>query len=86
MQAGTSQAVSYVIIPLELGEVEIEVTALVLGTTVADGVRKKLRVVVSSSYSPFIDQRLQLLSKWWVRTPLQGHNFISGGQLSTTVL
>ncbi|KAJ6657699.1 hypothetical protein lerEdw1_002200 [Lerista edwardsae] len=45
IQAGTSQSVSYVIIPLELGEVEIEVIAIVSGTSVADGVRKKLRVV-----------------------------------------
>uniref|UniRef100_A0A8C8VRI4 Complement C3 n=1 Tax=Pelusios castaneus TaxID=367368 RepID=A0A8C8VRI4_9SAUR len=45
IQAGASHAVSYVIIPLELGEVEIEVRAAVQGVPVADGVKKKLRVV-----------------------------------------
>ncbi|XP_075758404.1 A.superbus venom factor 1 [Pelodiscus sinensis] len=45
IQAGASRAVSYVIIPLELGEVEIEVKAAVHGLPVADGVKKKLRVV-----------------------------------------
>uniref|UniRef100_A0A8C4Y6V0 Anaphylatoxin-like domain-containing protein n=1 Tax=Gopherus evgoodei TaxID=1825980 RepID=A0A8C4Y6V0_9SAUR len=45
IQAGASRAVSYVIIPLELGEVEIEVRAAVHGLPIADGVKKKLRVV-----------------------------------------
>uniref|UniRef100_A0A674K2W8 NTR domain-containing protein n=1 Tax=Terrapene triunguis TaxID=2587831 RepID=A0A674K2W8_9SAUR len=47
IQAGASRAVSYVIIPLEVGEVEIEVRAAVHGLPIADGVKKKLRVVVS---------------------------------------
>uniref|UniRef100_A0A8C0HGL9 Uncharacterized protein n=1 Tax=Chelonoidis abingdonii TaxID=106734 RepID=A0A8C0HGL9_CHEAB len=47
IQAGASRAVSYVIIPLELEEVEIEVRAAVHGLPIADGVKKKLRVVVS---------------------------------------
>uniref|UniRef100_A0A8C8SX26 Uncharacterized protein n=1 Tax=Pelusios castaneus TaxID=367368 RepID=A0A8C8SX26_9SAUR len=51
IQAGASHAVSYVIIPLELGEVEIEVRAAVQGVPVADGVKKKLRVVVSAGKS-----------------------------------
>uniref|UniRef100_A0A674K6J9 NTR domain-containing protein n=1 Tax=Terrapene triunguis TaxID=2587831 RepID=A0A674K6J9_9SAUR len=45
IQAGASRAVSYVIIPLEVGEVEIEVRAAVHGLPIADGVKKKLRVV-----------------------------------------
>ncbi|CAM4681622.1 complement C3 [Caretta caretta] len=45
IQAGASRAISYVIIPLELGEVEIEVTAAIHGLPIADGVKKKLRVV-----------------------------------------
>uniref|UniRef100_A0A8C0HFW7 Anaphylatoxin-like domain-containing protein n=1 Tax=Chelonoidis abingdonii TaxID=106734 RepID=A0A8C0HFW7_CHEAB len=45
IQAGASRAVSYVIIPLELEEVEIEVRAAVHGLPIADGVKKKLRVV-----------------------------------------
>ncbi|KAH0628762.1 hypothetical protein JD844_010257 [Phrynosoma platyrhinos] len=44
---GTSEAVTYKIIPLELGEVEIEVKAVVRGLSLSDAVRKKLRVVVS---------------------------------------
>uniref|UniRef100_A0A8C3I555 Uncharacterized protein n=1 Tax=Chrysemys picta bellii TaxID=8478 RepID=A0A8C3I555_CHRPI len=47
IQAGASRAVSYVIIPLEVGEVEMEVRAAVHGLPIADGVKKKLRVVVS---------------------------------------
>ncbi|XP_067416523.1 complement C3-like isoform X2 [Emydura macquarii macquarii] len=43
--AGASRAVSYVIIPLELGEVELEVKAAIQGVPIADGVKKKLRVV-----------------------------------------
>ncbi|KAM6471227.1 venom factor-like isoform 2-T2 [Liasis olivaceus] len=45
VQAGTSHDVTYVIVPLEVGDVEIEVKAFVKGIPLADGVRKKLRVV-----------------------------------------
>ncbi|XP_029442265.1 complement C3-like [Rhinatrema bivittatum] len=45
IKSGSSHAVSYVIIPLTLGELEIEVKASVYGSLTADGVRKKLRVV-----------------------------------------
>ncbi|XP_038627707.1 complement C3-like [Tachyglossus aculeatus] len=43
--AGKSHAINYVLIPLELGEAEVEVKAAVRGFPVGDGVRKPLRVV-----------------------------------------
>ncbi|XP_063150473.1 complement C3-like isoform X2 [Candoia aspera] len=45
VQAGTSHDVTYVIVPLEVGDVEIEVKAFVRGLPLADGVRKTLQVV-----------------------------------------
>ncbi|XP_069052021.1 complement C3 [Lepisosteus oculatus] len=41
----SSRAVPFVIIPMEKGELEIEVKASVFGVAVYDGVKKKLRVV-----------------------------------------
>uniref|UniRef100_F6WUR8 Anaphylatoxin-like domain-containing protein n=1 Tax=Ornithorhynchus anatinus TaxID=9258 RepID=F6WUR8_ORNAN len=45
--AGKSHAINYVLIPIELGEAEVEVKAALRGFPMDDGVRKLLRVVVS---------------------------------------
>ncbi|XP_044299374.1 venom factor-like [Varanus komodoensis] len=45
IKAETSRDATYVVIPLELGEVEIEMQAVIRGQREGDGVRKKLRVV-----------------------------------------
>ncbi|KAK6468708.1 complement C3-like isoform X1 [Huso huso] len=45
VEASSSRAVPFIIIPLKRGEVEIEVKASVKGTLASDGVRKKLLVV-----------------------------------------
>lgn len=47
--------VPYVIIPLTIGEIMIEVKASVQGVFVNDAVRKPLRVLVSSILSTFPD-------------------------------
>ncbi|XP_039766218.1 LOW QUALITY PROTEIN: complement C3-like [Ornithorhynchus anatinus] len=43
--AGKSHAINYVLIPIELGEAEVEVKAALRGFPMDDGVRKLLRVV-----------------------------------------
>lgn len=43
----SSWAVPFVIVPLQLGQHDVEVKAAVRGSFVADGVKKKLKVVVS---------------------------------------
>uniref|UniRef100_H3B954 Complement C3 n=1 Tax=Latimeria chalumnae TaxID=7897 RepID=H3B954_LATCH len=45
IKAHSSQVVPYVVIPLELGQLEIEVKAAVRNQFVSDGVKKKLKVV-----------------------------------------
>ncbi|XP_009077371.1 PREDICTED: complement C3-like, partial [Acanthisitta chloris] len=45
IKSGSSRTVSFVIVPLKLGLHDIEVKAAVRGELVADGVRKKLKVV-----------------------------------------
>lgn len=44
--AQTEQAVSFIVIPLKLGEFPIEVKAAVKDSLMSDGVQKMLRVVV----------------------------------------
>lgn len=50
LEPQSSWAVPFVIVPLELGLHEVEVKAAVQGRFVADGVKKKLKVVVSCLY------------------------------------
>ncbi|KAF2979955.1 hypothetical protein EK904_005611 [Melospiza melodia maxima] len=45
MKAQSSRAVPFVIVPLKLGQLDIEVKASVRDRFVGDGVKKKLRVV-----------------------------------------
>ncbi|NXK56955.1 CO3 protein, partial [Chauna torquata] len=45
LEAQSSRAVPFVIVPLQLGQHEVEVKAAVRGSFVADGVKKKLKVV-----------------------------------------
>lgn len=47
LKAQSSWAVPFVIVPLQLGLHDVEVKAAVRGKFVADGVKKKLKVVVS---------------------------------------
>lgn len=47
LKAQSSWAVPFVIVPLHLGLHDVEVKAAVRGSFVADGVKKKLKVVVS---------------------------------------
>ncbi|RLV63656.1 hypothetical protein DV515_00018051, partial [Chloebia gouldiae] len=47
MKAESSRTVSFVVVPLKLGLLDIEVKAAVRNQYVGDGVKKKLRVVVS---------------------------------------
>ncbi|MGH0153771.1 UNVERIFIED_CONTAM: hypothetical protein FKN15_025261 [Acipenser sinensis] len=49
VEASSSRAVPFIIIPLKRGEVDIEVKASVKGILASDGVRKKLLVVVSAN-------------------------------------
>lgn len=48
VKAESSRTVSFVIVPLKLGLLDIEVKAAVHNLFVGDGVKKKLRVVVSA--------------------------------------
>uniref|UniRef100_A0A8C8B6T7 Complement C3 n=1 Tax=Otus sunia TaxID=257818 RepID=A0A8C8B6T7_9STRI len=50
LKAQSSWAVPFVIVPLQLGLHDIEVKGAVRGKDVADGVKKKLKVVVSGHY------------------------------------
>ncbi|XP_035427750.2 complement C3 isoform X1 [Cygnus atratus] len=45
LEAQSSRAVPFVIVPLQLGQHEVEVKAAVWGSFVSDGVKKKLKVV-----------------------------------------
>ncbi|KAI6061499.1 Complement C3 isoform X1 [Aix galericulata] len=45
LEAQSSRAVPFVIVPLQLGQHDVEVKAAVWGSFVSDGVKKKLRVV-----------------------------------------
>lgn len=49
LEPQTSHAVPFVIVPLQLGQHDVEVKAAVWESFVSDGVKKKLRVVVSST-------------------------------------
>ncbi|KAG8550514.1 hypothetical protein GDO81_024587 [Engystomops pustulosus] len=46
----SSVAVPFILVPLSLGDQDVEVKAAVFGQYLADGVRKKLKVVVSDIY------------------------------------
>lgn len=48
LEPQSSHAVPFVIVPLQLGQHDVEVKAAVWNSFVSDGVKKKLRVVVSS--------------------------------------
>ena len=49
VEAQSSRSISYIVIPMELGNHWIEVQAAVYGLTITDGIRKALKVVVSVS-------------------------------------
>lgn len=49
LEPQSSRAVPFVIVPLQLGQHDVEVKAAVWGSFVSDGVKKKLKVVVSGS-------------------------------------
>lgn len=74
----SSIAVPLIIVPLELGMHDIEVKAAVRGQFVADGVKKKLKVVVrNKSASPMVlrenvagAMKLLLFSLYIVLTPI----------------
>lgn len=53
LKAQSSWAVPFVIVPLQLGLHDVEVKAAVRGSFVADGVKKKLKVVVSGHCCPW---------------------------------
>ncbi|XP_015706841.2 complement C3-like, partial [Coturnix japonica] len=52
LEPQSSHAVPFVIVPLQLGQHDVEVKAAVWDSFVSDGVKKKLRVVVSKASMP----------------------------------
>uniref|UniRef100_A0AAR2LRR2 NTR domain-containing protein n=1 Tax=Pygocentrus nattereri TaxID=42514 RepID=A0AAR2LRR2_PYGNA len=80
VDAQSSRSVSYIIVPMELGNHLIEVKAAVYESTLTDGVRKTLKVVVSVSGVQVVRMKSAIPERQIPNTP--AHTYIT---LSMTV-
>uniref|UniRef100_A0AAR2IIQ9 Anaphylatoxin-like domain-containing protein n=1 Tax=Pygocentrus nattereri TaxID=42514 RepID=A0AAR2IIQ9_PYGNA len=87
VDAQSSRSVSYIIVPMELGNHLIEVKAAVYESTLTDGVRKTLKVVVSVSGVQVVRMKSAIPERQIPNTPAHTYITVSGKRnvLSMTV-
>uniref|UniRef100_A0A4W4GV27 Anaphylatoxin-like domain-containing protein n=1 Tax=Electrophorus electricus TaxID=8005 RepID=A0A4W4GV27_ELEEL len=86
----STRSVPYIIIPMELGEHSIEVKASAYDTTLSDGVRKTLKVVVSNSIFPrygvqVVHVKTEIPDDQIPNTPAHTYITVSGQEVSQTI-
>uniref|UniRef100_A0AAR2JA15 Anaphylatoxin-like domain-containing protein n=1 Tax=Pygocentrus nattereri TaxID=42514 RepID=A0AAR2JA15_PYGNA len=85
VDAQSSRSISYIIIPMELGNHWIEVKAAAFDSTLTDGVRKALKVVVSVSGVQVVHVKSDIPDGQIPNTPAHTYITVSGQEVSQTI-